>query len=311
MGSLCVYADLTELRVQEANLLAMNARIAKTSKQADGIGQQLAQAARQLAKLVETSRTGADQQNVRMSETATAMEEMNATVMEVARNASQAADTSAQARNHAENGAQVVGKVVEGIMETQKETMALKQDMSTLGNQANAIGQIINVISDIADQTNLLALNAAIEAARAGDAGRGFAVVADEVRKLAEKTMTATKEVDEAIRGIQQGTAKSISSVERAVQRIDDATAMAGKSGDALSQIVRLVEASASQMHSIATASGEQSSVSEKISKSIEQVSSISSATAKDMTQATQAVEDLARQAQVLSDLIREMQQAG
>ena len=111
-----------------------------------------------------------------------------------------------------------------------------------LGKQAQGIGQILNVISDIADQTNLLALNAAIEAARAGEAGRGFAVVADEVRKLAEKTMTATGEVGEAIRNIQVGTQKNMSNVEQSVQAVVSATALADKSGNALVDIVNLVE---------------------------------------------------------------------
>ncbi len=110
----------------------------------------------------------------------------------------------------------------------------LKADMAELGTQAQGIGQIMNVIADIADQTNLLALNAAIEAARAGDAGRGFAVVADEVRKLAEKTMTATNEVGSAIRGIQKSARKNIDNTEKATAAIEEGTGMARRSGDVL-----------------------------------------------------------------------------
>jgi len=308
MGSLCVYADLTELRVQEASLLETNSRVAEGSARADGISGQVAQAAHELSDIVSASHTGAEQQNSRMSETLAAMAEMNGTVLEVARNAAQAAETSAQARKQAEDGAGVVGKVVDGIAQVQREALALKNDMSALGSQADAIGRIMNVISDIADQTNLLALNAAIEAARAGEAGRGFAVVADEVRKLAEKTMSATKEVGEAISGIQQGTSSSIASVDRAVRRIDEATALAGQSGHSLQQIVRLVETASDQVRSIATASEEQSAASEEINRSIEEVSTISRATAQDMTQAARAVDDLADRARVLREIIQSLQ---
>ena len=121
------------------------------------------------------------------------MEQMNATVLEVARNASQASTTVKEARDKASDGARVVADVVVGIEGVQALAETLKTDMTSLGQQAEGIGRIIGVIGDIADQTNLLALNAAIEAARAGDAGRGFAVVADAVRKLAEKTMAFLK----------------------------------------------------------------------------------------------------------------------
>ncbi|GKT21909.1 Chemotaxis methyl-accepting receptor like protein, partial [Aduncisulcus paluster] len=100
-----------------------------------------------------------------------------------------------------------------------------------LGQQADSIGHIMSVITDIADQTNLLALNAAIEAARAGEAGRGFAVVADEVRKLAEKTVSATNEVGEAISGIQNGTASSISRMEETSKVVESSTELAGQAG--------------------------------------------------------------------------------
>ena len=239
------------------------------------------------------------------------MEEMNATVFEVAKNASQAAQTADNAKHKAEEGAQVVTQVVVSIGQVQTTALELKTDMTTLGKQAEGIGQILNVISDIADQTNLLALNAAIEAARAGDAGRGFAVVADEVRKLAEKTMTATKEVGAAIRGIQEGARKNISNVENAVQKIDTATGLAGKSGEALNEIVSLVDLTTDQVRSIATASEQQSSASEEINRSIEDVSRISSETSDAMQQSALAVGELAHQAQVLKGLIDQMKDSG
>ncbi|MEL7641784.1 MAG: methyl-accepting chemotaxis protein [Solidesulfovibrio sp.] len=125
-----------------------------------------------------------------------------------------AARLAEDAREKARDGAAVVSDSVAAIGAVQELSAALKQSLASLGGQAEAIGRIMGVISDIADQTNLLALNAAIEAARAGEAGRGFAVVADEVRKLAEKTMAATKEVGQAVERIQSGVSTSISGME-------------------------------------------------------------------------------------------------
>ncbi|MBF0480445.1 MAG: methyl-accepting chemotaxis protein [Desulfovibrionaceae bacterium] len=265
-------------------------------------------ASEELAAQIEQSSRGAEVQSQRVSETATAMEEMNATVLEVAKNASSAAETSDNARTKAQEGEDIVERVVAGIGAVQKQALELKEDMGALGKQAQDIGTIMNVISDIADQTNLLALNAAIEAARAGDAGRGFAVVADEVRKLAEKTMTATKEVGEAISGIQSGAKKNMDNVDRAVKTIEEATELANKSGESLKGIVTLVETASDQVRSIATASEQQSSASEEINRSIEQVATISAQTAQTMTQAANAVSELANQTQVLQNLIGEMQ---
>jgi methyl-accepting chemotaxis protein len=268
-------------------------------------------AAEELASQIEQSRRGTEHQSQRVTETATAMEEMNATVLEVAQNAGRAAETSEAARKNAAQGAQVVAQAVTGITLVQKTSEELKQDMATLGCKADGIGSILSVITDIADQTNLLALNAAIEAARAGDAGRGFAVVADEVRKLAEKTMTATKEVGEAIRGIQEGTRKGIHGVERSVATIQQATALAEQSGQALNAIVGLVDTSSDQVRSIATAAEQQSATSEEINRSVEDISRISNETAEAMKRSANSVAELARQAQNLKALMDQLRTEG
>jgi methyl-accepting chemotaxis protein len=272
--------------------------------QIEGVVQAVTAASDELSAQVAQSRDGADVQRQHAGETATAMEEMNATVLEVAKNASEAAHGTDAARDKAREGAEVVRQVMAAIDAVQARAATLKTNMADLGRQAEGIGHIMNVISDIADQTNLLALNAAIEAARAGEAGRGFAVVADEVRKLAEKTMTATSEVGEVIRAIQSGAKSSIDGVEGAARAVDQATELAGRSGAVLEQIVSIVVTSSDQVRSIATASEQQSAASEEINKAIEDINRISSETAEAMARATQAVEELTAQSDNLRHLV-------
>ena len=274
------------------------------------VGSVVSSASTELSAQIEQSDRGAAESAQRLSEAATAMNEMNATVQEVAKNAGSASSASAETKQKAEAGAQVVGKAVQSIDQVHQMSLELKEDMVQLNEHAQNITRIMGVISDIADQTNLLALNAAIEAARAGDAGRGFAVVADEVRKLAEKTMASTNDVGNAIKAIQESTAKSMTGVDNAVERIGEATELAGQSGAALQEIVTTVEATADQVNAIATASEEQSAASEEINRSIVQVNDMSRQTAEAMGEAAKAVSDLAAQAQGLTTLIQELKQA-
>ena len=274
------------------------------------VGSVVSSASTELSAQIEQSDRGAAESAQRLSEAATAMNEMNATVQEVARNAGSASTASAETREKAEAGAEVVAKAVRSIDQVHQMSLELKDDMTQLNEHAQDITRIMNVISDIADQTNLLALNAAIEAARAGEAGRGFAVVADEVRKLAEKTMASTQDVGNAIKSIQESTAKSMTGVDNAVERIGEATELASQSGQALQEIVATVEATGDQVNAIATASEEQSAASEEINQSIVQVNDMSRQTAEAMAEAAKAVSDLAAQAQSLTDLIRELKTA-
>jgi methyl-accepting chemotaxis protein len=308
-------------RAEQATRSAQRARDEAERAKADGmllaagklesIVEIVSSASGELSAQIEESSRGAGDLSQRMAETATSMEEMNATVLDVARNASNAAMTTDKAKNKAQEGSAIVGRVVEGIDRVRRQAEALRDDMNTLGRQAQDIGRVMDMITDIADQTNLLALNAAIEAARAGEAGRGFAVVADEVRKLAEKTMQATREVGEAIGGIQQGTMRNVDNVDQAARTIEEATALANVSGSALAEIVTMVESASDQVRSIATAAEEQSATSTVINDSIENVSTVSSETANAMTQASRAVASLAAQTRVLRSLIEELEAEG
>jgi len=222
---------------------------------------------------------------------------MNSAVLEVAKNAAQAAELAGQAKERAEKGVSVVRQAVSAIGEVQGLTFSLRDGMEGLGKRAMDVGQIMNVISDIADQTNLLALNAAIEAARAGDAGRGFAVVADEVRKLAEKTMNATGEVGKVVAAIQAETKKSMDLTQSAATAVERATALSADSGKVLDEIATLVGNSSDQVQTIAAAAEEQSAASDEITRAIGDVDRISSDTATGMTHSVQAIAVLSEMA--------------
>lgn len=268
----------------------------------------MATSMKRLTEQIGNSGDGATKQAARLAETAMAMEEMNSAVLQVAQKARTASEVSNATRQKAEDGSQTVHKAVEGILEVQRHALKLKNEMSELDENAKAINQIMNVISDIADQTNLLALNAAIEAARAGEAGRGFAVVADEVRKLAEKTMASTAEVAKAIGAIQNSASASMNQMDVSVKAIENSTTFVNASGVVLKEIMDLAENTASQVKDIAAAADQQSSASVEINRSISAIHSISSDTAKSMQEADGVVQELSRQTEVVEGLIEHME---
>ncbi len=294
---LLLITDLTSIKTSQRVM-------AEVANQATDISNRMAAASEQLSSQVEQVSRGADMQRERAASTATAMEEMTVTVMEVARSAGGASHQADTTREQARTGSDLVDKVIGAINEVNAVSHELQHNMQSLGQQAEAIGGVMNVISDIADQTNLLALNAAIEAARAGEAGRGFAVVADEVRKLAEKTMTATTEVGSSIKGIQSATQNNARRFVDATASVERATQLAGTSGEALREILTLANQTSELITGIATAAEEQSATSEEINHSIDEINRIADETASGMTHSSSAVQEIAAMALELKNLL-------
>lgn len=307
-------AEESEARAQQHACEAAEARddaiksraagMVEAANMLDSVVGSVTSASQEISAQVEQSSRFASSLSNSMNTVASAMEQMNTSVLEVSTNAGQASSSSEIVKNNANKELAEVRNMVEAIKSVQTIADGLKTGMSELGQKAEDIGKIMNVINDIADQTNLLALNAAIEAARAGDAGRGFAVVADEVRKLAEKTMLAVTEVGDAIKAVQQGTRNNVSGVDVAVEAISKVNGMAEGTGEAISQITLHVNEMAGQIQAIARAVDEQTQASSEITKSISTADQDTSETSAALQEISTALVDLSQQSQVLESLI-------
>ena len=303
-----VWQDITETVRQNKVIADSHQNMQNIAVELEQVATIASSASEQLSAQIELSENGAQDQADRVATTATALEEMNATVLEIARNAGTTSDSAASVRSEASAGSESMQECVKAMHEVKEESLKLQTEMGVLSEHAQAINEIMNVISDIADQTNLLALNAAIEAARAGEAGRGFAVVADEVRNLAEKTMTSTTDVGNAISAIQKSTADNTRLVVDAVEKIERVTEMVSGAGEALLGIVQLADTTADQVRAIATASEEQSATSEEITQSVDSINNIAKENANNMQEARKAVDEVVNQTHVLSQLIEQLQ---
>lgn len=247
----------------------------------------------QISSSTEEMAAGAQQQSVQSVEVASTVEEMTKTIMDTSRNASRAADASKKAGEVAREGGNVVEKTVNGMNRIAAFVEKASEKIQALGKNSEQIGEIVQVIDDIANQTNLLALNAAIEAARAGEQGRGFAVVADEVRKLAERTTKATKEISDMIKRIQNVTDNVVDSMKEGSTEVDAGKSFAQKAGESLKQIIHASDEVLDVVAQVASASEEQSATSELISKNVESISKVTNESATGIQQIASAADEL------------------
>jgi len=221
--------------------------------------EQVADSSHTLADLTEGLHAGAERQAGDTALIRDALGELEATIGQVAEDASQTADASRDADRALVQGQQVIGQSLEGLHALVTEVQGNAQAIERLADETATIGSVLTVIRGIAEQTNLLALNAAIEAARAGEAGRGFAVVADEVRSLSQRTGTATAEIQEVIGRLQQAAHQSVQAMRAQVEHAEATAGKAEAADGALDEIVSAIRTIASMAGRIAEATAQQS----------------------------------------------------
>lgn len=258
----------------------------------------------QISSSTEQMAAGAQEQSVQATEVATSVDEMTRTILDTSKNASKAAEASKKAGEVAQDGGTVVEKTIVGMNRIADFVEKASEKIQALGKSSEQIGEIIQVIDDIANQTNLLALNAAIEAARAGEQGRGFAVVADEVRKLAERTTKATKEISDMIKQIQGVTDNVVQSMHEGSSEVDNGKNLANKAGDSLKQIILTSGEVQDVVAQVASASEEQSSTSEIISRNVESISKVTNENAAGIQQIAGSADELNKMTDNLKELL-------
>jgi methyl-accepting chemotaxis protein len=264
-------------------------------RQVAGATTQLTGAAEELSAASEQTTSHILRQQQETDQVAAAMTEMAATAQEVAHSATATAEASHAADSEARHGQSVVDKSIAAIDVLAREVESAAGVIQQLEGDAEGIGRVLDVIRGIADQTNLLALNAAIEAARAGEQGRGFAVVADEVRTLAQRTQQSTSEIQDMIERLQGSAKGAVEVMERGRSQARLSVEQAGAAGVSLKTITQAVATINDMTARIASAAEEQTSVSEEISRNVNNIAAVVVETAHDTQRATGASESLAR----------------
>ncbi|AWY41248.1 HAMP domain-containing protein [Pseudomonas putida] len=286
-------------------LATMQQNLRETLQGISGSATQLATAADELNAVTLDSNQGLQQQSNEIEQAATAVNQMTSAVEEVARNAVSTSDATRQSSESAHLGQERVSETASAISSLSEDVQSTSELVQSLANQSQDIGKVLDVIRAIAEQTNLLALNAAIEAARAGESGRGFAVVADEVRALAGRTQQSTREIEQMVQGMRNGSSLALDAMNASATRAASTLILAERAGEALQTIT----ASVHQIHErnlvIASAAEEQAQVAREVDRNLVNIRDLSVRSAAGADQTSASSHELSQLANALQGMVR------
>lgn len=271
-------------------------KIHATMKEVSLTSGALSEAADSVSSKATSTHDNSQEQRDQTIQVVTAINQMGATISEIASNAATAADTANQASDNTQTGRQVVTQAKEVISRLADDVETTSMVVTQLATTTKDIGSILDVIRDISEQTNLLALNAAIEAARAGEQGRGFAVVADEVRNLASRTADSTEEIQKMINQLQSDAQDAVTAMEAGKAVTFEGVASTDEAVDVLMNISERIADISDRNTQVATATEEQSTVVHTINQNIEEINAINemtTATAEELAGASRDLQEL------------------
>ncbi len=288
-------ADSINFTIDQLRVLV--SRINETAVSVSGAAQDTQQTALHLAEASE-------HQAQEIAGASAAVNEMAVTIDQVSANASESASVAERSVSIANNGSKVVQNTIHGMDTIREQIQDTSKRIKRLGESSQEIGDIISLINDIADQTNILALNAAIQAAMAGDAGRGFAVVADEVQRLAERSATATKQIEALVKTIQNDTNDAVISMEQTTAEVVRGARLAQDAGVALEEIESVSANLAELIQNISNAARQQASSAGHISNTMNVIQEITSQTSAGTSATAKSIGTLAEMAVDLRDSV-------
>lgn len=302
-------ARLSEEQQDEIGALAREvngfiAHLHSICRQIVSCANEVANVSTSVAQYVEQTVSRTQQQQMNTDMVATAVNEMGATVNEIARNASDAADSSKTAHRESAQGSDIVNRTVADMNQLNSTMNHSVESVNTLAQEIKSISSVLDVIKGISEQTNLLALNAAIEAARAGEQGRGFAVVADEVRTLAQRTAQSTEEINDMIGRLDQSARQTVETIKEVSDRTDASVNSVKNTGYILGKITDQINRISDMNYQIATATEEQSQVTEEINRNVQSIAQYSQETQNDIVQCKRLCDELDQQSRMLMALM-------
>lgn len=304
--------DLTVRGVVTTNALgnvadAFNSMLESIQEVINGINKQVAATNRAVGEINSSSETmvsGATVQARELQQAVQLIDKMTKEIQRVSQTAMEAASAATRTEQSAVEGSTSVQNVVHGMETLRANVQAGAKKIKNLGDRSMEITGIVATIAKISEQTNMLALNAAIEAARAGEHGRGFSVVAEEVRKLAERTASATQEIEKLVRAIQAETNESVDAIEQQTQVVEQEAQIVTKAGVALQKIQEVSTKSAAAVGDISNIANNQVREAAIVVKTMQQISTIAQQTQTGATGAVRITKELSELAQNLTTSI-------